>query len=812
MKVSVIIPFFKGLSFLEDCLQSLSEQSYQDLEIILVCDNVEEDVDTFIKNYQSLSMLKVYHLEGKTGVAAARNYGLSVATGEYIYFLDSDDYLDPDALRLLVATAEQSNADVIYGKKSWTWFSRSLYIRKLYDDESESEEEDDDEEDEVEEGEGDGEGEESSSHDSNQSNLESGGKAEKDSSIDDDQMTEGPDADMDSDSLDEADEADEQSLSEEERRIKKQEKLLAKQRSAYYELVARRKSVRNITVLHVLMKRSLIVENGICFNEDIIFLSDYPFLLQVLSMAEHFERNMAAVYIKRRHNDSINLPSLGQRKGSKNFKEYVMAYEYAKTLLKPDSDLRLRLDKKIIHYCIRYFGPQLKKAKRIKVRNERFAIVHRLISQMDKKLICSYKKYKRRLLLAYYYGDINKAIRIVKLHLKWVKLKKIVRNKRALTKFLYKRFFLRKPLKDNWVFCESFFGKNYSDSPKYVYEYLQKNYPGKYRFIWVMDKKNTKIPYKHTKVKRFSIGYVYYLARCKYYIFNSRQPEWIKKRKGNVFLQTWHGTPLKRLVFDLEDINSATPRYKRQTYKQSRAWDYLIAPNQYSSDIFRRCFMYEKTMLETGYPRNDIMHYDNKDQIAAQLKEKLGIPRDKKTILYAPTWRDDEYYVKGQYKFSLKLDLNLLKEKLGEEYVILLRTHYFIADSLDVTGLEGFAYNFSDYDDISELYLISDILITDYSSVFFDYANLKRPMLFYTYDLEKYRDVLRGFYIDIEEELPGPLLFTTEEIVDAVHRIDQLKDEYQAKYDAFYDKFCSWEDGQASRKVANAVFKLGETM
>ena len=202
--------------------------------------------------------------------------------------------------------------------------------------------------------------------------------------------------------------------------------------------------------------------------------------------------------------------------------------------------------------------------------------------------------------------------------------------------------------------------------------------------------------------------------------------------------------PFKEISFDLENINSATPRYKRQTYKQSRLWDYLVAANQYSSDIFRRCFKYDKIMLETGYPRNDIMHWDNKEEIAGQLRDKLGVPKDKKTVLYAPTWRDDEYYVKGQYKFSLKLDLKLMQEKLGDEYVVLLRTHYFIADAVDLTEFEGFAFNFSDYDDISELYLISDYLITDYSSVFFDYANLKRPMLFFTYDLEKYRDILRA--------------------------------------------------------------------
>ena len=99
------------------------------------------------------------------------------------------------------------------------------------------------------------------------------------------------------------------------------------------------------------------------------------------------------------------------------------------------------------------------------------------------------------------------------------------------------------------------------------------------------------------------------------------------------------------------------------------------------------------------------------------------------------------------------------------------------------------------------------MLITDYSSVFFDYANLKRPMLFFTYDLDKYRGVLRGFYIDVEEELPGPMLFTTEEIVDAIRDLPGLENKYKDKYDVFYEKYCGWEDGTSSKKVVEAVFK-----
>jgi len=133
--------------------------------------------------------------------------------------------------------------------------------------------------------------------------------------------------------------------------------------------------------------------------------------------------------------------------------------------------------------------------------------------------------------------------------------------------------------------------------------------------------------------------------------------------------------------------------------------------------------------------------------------------------------------------------------------------HYFIANNIDITGLEHFAYNLSHYDDIAELYLISDLLITDYSSVFFDYANLQRPILFYTYDLEKYRDTLRGFYIDMEKDVPGPLLKTTEEIVECIKNIDQVKEAYKEKYDRFVETFCAWDNGTASEQIVKHVFQ-----
>lgn len=765
MTVSIIMPFYKGSFFLEDALESLRQQSYRDMEVLLICDRVKEDIDYLINEYKDEINLKVHHLKGAKGVAAARNYGISLAQGKYIYFMDSDDYLYEDALRHFVENLEEEDLDIVYGKMKWTWYSRETFLAHLNSEDTE----------EIEDG--DGEHEESDDEDcDDQEGSKDKSKVERDK-------------DEDEDIEDEEDEID-------------------LRRRAYYHLVSTKKSLRAITVLNIFIKRSLVIDNNIRFNEDILFLSDYPFLIQVLEAAESFTQVKEAYYIKRNHNDPINYPSLSQTKGSKSFAEYIDTYKYAISLIDNDSDLRRRIDKKILHYYSRYLAPMLHRTKRPKQRRRQFFVLHELVKDMDPDLIKSYKKYKGRLYRNLLKGDIKKSKRIVRRHLAKKKLKKILKNKKAFARFLYVHWFLKLDMKDNWVVCESFLAKNYSDSPKYIYEYIQKNYPGRYKFIWIINDRKSEIPYKHTKVKRFSIRYCYYLARSKYYVFNSRQPAWIKKREGNVFLQTWHGTPLKRLVFDIEDISSATARYKKQVYKQSRAWDYLVAPNQYSSDIFKSCFMFNKKMLETGYPRNDILHAKSKDQMADRLRHKLGIPKDKKTVLYAPTWRDDEYYGKGKYKFSLELDLKLLRERLSNDYVLLLRTHYFIADNVDVTGVEDFVYNVSKYDDIAELYLISDILITDYSSVFFDYTNLKRPMIFFMYDLEKYRDILRGFYINVEKELPGPIVFTSEEVVKAIENIDSIKKEYEDKYKDFYHKFCAWEKGDASEKVAKAVFDL----
>ncbi|WP_326480879.1 CDP-glycerol glycerophosphotransferase family protein [Virgibacillus halodenitrificans] len=392
---------------------------------------------------------------------------------------------------------------------------------------------------------------------------------------------------------------------------------------------------------------------------------------------------------------------------------------------------------------------------------------------------------------------------------KWVKIRRSDSLKQAYKAAFY--LLGKLPVKKNTVIFESFLGKQYSDSPRAIYEYLEKNNLG-YEMYWSADRRHIEL-FKDKDVKavrRFSIKWLLLMARAGYWVSNSRLPLWIPKPKHTTYLQTWHGTPLKKLAADMEEVHmpgTNTVKYKQNFIKEASKWDYLVSPNAYSSEIFERAFQFNKKMVESGYPRNDFLINENNVETINEIKESASLPLDKKIILYAPTWRDNQFYEKGKYKFDLQMDLELMKEELGKEYIIVLRLHYLVAENLDLTGYEGFVYDFSYHEDIRELYLIADMLITDYSSVFFDYANLKRPMMFFVYDIEDYRDNLRGFYFDFEKKAPGPLVKTTKELILEIKNIDEHGFSPSETTESFYNKFCYLEDGYASHRVVEKVFE-----
>lgn len=368
-------------------------------------------------------------------------------------------------------------------------------------------------------------------------------------------------------------------------------------------------------------------------------------------------------------------------------------------------------------------------------------------------------------------------------------------------------------VKKDMILFESNLGRNYTGNPKYIYEEMVKlGLDEKYKCYFIFEDISISIPGKAKKVRRNRFLYFYLMARAGVWVSDSRMPMFLIKREGVHYIQTWHGTPLKKLALDMDDVSMAgettIDTYKKNFYKNTRTWDYLISQNNFSTHVFRRAFAFDKTMLEIGYPRNDTLINNNHPSYIAQLKKELKLPADKKIILYAPTWRDNEFYGKGKYKFNPKLDFKKAKIELEDEYIMIVKYHYLIMDSIDWSGYEGFIYDCDLSYDIADLYLVSDYLITDYSSVMFDYSLLHRPMFFYAYDLDNYKDNLRGFYFDFIEEVPGPISLTTDELIRDIKQYDANK--FIEKYDAFSQKYNHVDDGQASSKVVNLIVNLVE--
>lgn len=382
-----------------------------------------------------------------------------------------------------------------------------------------------------------------------------------------------------------------------------------------------------------------------------------------------------------------------------------------------------------------------------------------------------------------------------------------------IIRIAYKLTYKLIPIDNKTVIFISFHGRGYSDNPKAIYEEMIKDPRFKdFTFIWAIKnhkKKNIQIPDAKI-IEYFSIPYFYYLSKSKYWIFNCKMPLYIEKKKSQIYLQTWHGTPLKRLAHDI-DVSENTTFYRSgvsyekmvESYDKDVArYNYMISPNQFCTEVFQTSFRINKErLIETGYPRNDFITNASKEDIK-KIKEKYHLPNDKKIILYAPTWRDNSYVASG-YTFELQAHFHQWKEMFSDEYIVVFKPHYLIINKFaDDHSLDGFLYSIDATAEINELYVISDIMITDYSSVFFDYAVLNRPIYFYMYDLESYKDELRGFYLDIYNELPGKVYEDEStmltDIKNHVYDYEQL--------DNFNKRFSHAQTGDCAKKVIDIVF------
>ncbi|WP_371481108.1 CDP-glycerol glycerophosphotransferase family protein [Kitasatospora sp. NBC_00315] len=353
------------------------------------------------------------------------------------------------------------------------------------------------------------------------------------------------------------------------------------------------------------------------------------------------------------------------------------------------------------------------------------------------------------------------------------------------------------------VFYHVAAGGQYADSPRAIHaELVRRGLPLEH--LWGVDDLQAELPQTAHALRQWSPEWFEALATAKYIVTSGHLPDFFTRRPGQVILQTWTGTPLKQIGHDFEKIWFTDANYLKELDREVAQWTQLVSGNRFSTPVLRRAFAYEGEILETGSPRNDLLYAADRDKTADQVRERLGLPQGKKVVLYAPTFREDRRRPNGGYQLDLRIDLDAARAALGEDQVLLVRGHHLMCGQIPGAG-DGYVWDVGSYPDMAELLLVADVLVADYSSSVFDFAGTGKPILFFTHDLAHYRDNLRGFSLDLEAEAPGPLLGSSEELVAALGRVDEIAAEHEQQYAAFREAYCDLDDGGATARVVDGL-------
>jgi len=370
----------------------------------------------------------------------------------------------------------------------------------------------------------------------------------------------------------------------------------------------------------------------------------------------------------------------------------------------------------------------------------------------------------------------------------------------------YRQIFMRLPIDQKAIIYQSYWGNKIACNPYAIFTHLLETAPNKYKHFWVVrksvDLRRTAGNAKH--LRENSLIYLYYMARARHLITNANFPTHIEKRSGTTYTQTQHGTPLKFMGLD-EALNKApvTRDTNNAFVKRCRQWDYVISSNPYSSGIWRQGFPYNYKVLETGYPRNDRL-ITATDAERAALRTKFTLPLEKTVVLYAPTYRSEHGSRNAADLPNKEQIISAIMAGLPPNSMLAIRDHYFL-DPDSVWANDPRIVDLSRHASTTDVLLVTDMLITDYSSIMFDFAAQKRPIIVLGYDKALYEQT-RGMYFDIAAEHPGVYCDSLDKLTVALREGHANTQEARNHLDAFHARFCPWEDGQASARVCDLLF------
>ncbi|WP_343243483.1 CDP-glycerol glycerophosphotransferase family protein [Streptomyces sp. SID8499] len=713
-RISVIVPIYQVQSFLPECLDSILEQSFGDIEVIAVNDCSPDRCGEIVDEYAKADdRVRALHLPENVGLGRARNAGMEIARGDYLFFLDSDDTLTPGSLQLIAdRLAQTSDPDVLifdYARTFWWGGVTRNSLASVF-------------------------------------------------------QSEGP------------------------------EVFTAKQRPEFLTLL--------MVVWNKVYRRDFVEERGFQFPPG--YYEDTPWTFPVLMSAGRIAAldHVVVHYRQRRQGNILRTVS---RKHFDIFAQYERVFSFM------DSDPSLaEWRPRLFSQMIDHFIAILAKNNRVpdELRAEFFAKAHR---HYQRYLPVGYVRPGgetgiRHALIARNAYPVYQTLKVANQGRR--KVRKTVRatRKKVAGKRLERHYeaALKQPVDQNLAVYSSYWGRGYVCNPAALHAKAQEIAPHVKGVVVAKQEEVKKLPPGVDYVIPGTEEYWEVMARAKYFFNNVNFEDRFVKRPGTVHVQTQHGTPLKRMgVHLLQYPVAAKGMNFSKLLQRSDRWDYCISSNRFSSEIWERAYPCSFAPLESGYPRNDVFYTATAADVR-RLRKKIGIPQGKTAVLYAPTHRD---YTKG---YVPQLDAARLANALGDDFVVLMRGHHFYEQTAELRALQASAriIDVTSYTSSEELQLAADVLLADYSSIMFDYANLDRPIVIYANDWDAYK-ISRGVYFDLLEEPPGHVARTQDELHD-IFVSGAWKDERSdALRDTFRRKFCEYDDGRAAERVIRQVI-LGE--
>ncbi|TDD22792.1 glycosyltransferase [Actinomadura sp. KC06] len=729
MSLSVIVPVHKVQGYIRQCLDSILDPDIPNLEVIAVDDHSPDGCGEILDEFAERDpRVRVRHLEENVGLGHARNIGLDMATGDYVWFFDSDDYATEGAVRAIYDRLAETRPDVLvfdYARSYWNGKVKRSIINHLF--------------------------------------------------------REPPAPDV----------------------------FTLEERPSVLEMM--------MTAWNKAIRREFLLGLGLRFSGG--YYEDVNVTYPILMAAERLSLldRVCYIYRQRRHG------AITKTTGAKHFDafaQYDRIFEFMDGMgAAADPFRNLMFDRTIWHLLVIIEREdRVHESEKPRFFAEMSNTYHRHEPDGHVPPDPEDKPYladKHRAIKANDYKGFVR-VRATESKVKTTKRrtrkvgrlgKRGVRASKDLAKDRYYQMQRKLPIDENLAVFAAYWYRGYACNPAAIYEKVRELAPH-INPVWVVKPgARPTMPDGVEYVVTGSADYYRTLARAKYFVNNVNFPDFYVKRPEQVHLMTQHGTPLKKMGLDqMEYPVGANDMDFKALIKRSDRWDFLISSNPLSTEAWQRGFPCGYEMLEIGYPRNDRLVTAGHDaELRARLRDELAVPDGATAILYAPTHRD------YQRRYSPMFDIGRVMEQLGDDHVLLLRAHYYYKIknmAADMGWPEDRVIDVSGHPSVEDLMIASDVLLTDYSSVMFDYANLDKPIVIYANDWETYR-LTRGVNFDLMETPPGVVAATEDELVDAFVSRAAWSDAAAKDRADFKARFCPWDDGHAAERAVRRMF-LGE--